>query len=49
METLNNFSVYHAPIRNIEPFKDVSLEDVYRVITSDKYKVITNELRQITD
>lgn len=49
MGTLNKFSVYHAPIRNIEPFKDVSLEDVYRVITSDKYKAITHELRQIPD
>lgn len=49
MGTLNKFSVYHAPIKNIEPLKAVSLEDVYKVITSDKYKAITHELRQIPD
>ncbi|MCB9032230.1 MAG: DUF3987 domain-containing protein [Chitinophagales bacterium] len=49
METLNKFSVYHAPIKNIYPFKNVTLEDVHTVITSNKYKAITNELRQITD
>ena len=43
METLNKFSVYHAPIKIFHPFKNVTLEDVYTVIAiSNKYKAITN-------
>lgn len=46
---LYNFSVYKAPVKNTIPFKTVSLNDVYKVIISDKYKALTNDYRQITD
>lgn len=51
METQYKFSVYHAPINNMNttPFKTITLEDVHKVLISIKYKVITDELRQTTD
>ena len=49
MEEKYKFSVYHAPIKNITPLKNITLEDVHKVIISNKYKAITNELRQTTD
>lgn len=49
METKYKFSVYHAPIKNIIPFKNVTLEDVHKVIISNKYKAVTETLRQATD
>jgi len=49
MQTQYKFSVYHAPIKNITPFKNITLEDVHKVIISNKYKAITDELRQTTD
>ncbi len=49
MLTQYKFSVYHAPIKNITPFKNISIDDVHKVIVSYKYEAITNELRQTTD
>ena len=49
MKTQYKFSVFHAPIKNIVPFKSVSLDDVHKVIISDKYKAVTEELRQTAD
>lgn len=49
METQYKFSVYHAPIKNITPLKNITLEQVHKVIISNKYKAITSELRQTTD
>ena len=42
---LYQFSVFQNPVKNITPLKNVSLEDVYKVIISDKYKAITERLR----
>jgi hypothetical protein len=42
---MNEFSVYTAPVTNTIPMKSVTLHDVYRVITSQKYKVVTEKLR----
>lgn len=49
METQYKFSVYHAPIKNITPLKNITLEQVHKVIISNKYEAITSELRQTTD
>jgi len=43
------FSFYKAPIRNITPYKDVLLKDVYQLLISDKYKVVTTLLREAVD
>jgi RecA-family ATPase len=42
------FSIYEPPIKwNKTPLKDVSVNDVYKVITSTKYKAITEQLRML--
>lgn len=40
-------SVYTKPITNTKPTKSVSIEDVYTVITSNKYKASTEKLRSL--
>jgi len=49
METQNKFSVYKAPVRNTTPYKTVNIGDVFTVITSDKYKSLTEQLRKLPD
>jgi len=44
MEAQYNFSVYKAPIKNILPFKNVSLKEVHKVIISDKYKAFADTI-----
>lgn len=39
------FSVYKAPIKNIIPSKEFSLETIYKIIISDKYLEVTKVLR----
>ena len=39
------FSVYKAPIKNIIPSKELSLETIYKIIISDKYLEVTSRLR----
>ena len=39
------FSVYKAPIKNVIPSKELSLETIYKIIISDKYLEITSRLR----
>lgn len=45
---MNLLSVYTKPITNTKPTKNVSLADVYTVITSDKYKAATEKLRSLS-
>ncbi|MBV6484259.1 MAG: hypothetical protein KFKLKKLM_00753 [Flavobacteriales bacterium] len=49
METQYKFSIYHAPIKNITPLKTSNLEDVHKLLISDKYKAITTTLRETKD
>ena len=42
------FSVYNAPIYNTTPLGIYNLKDVYKTITSDKYKDVTTDLRSKT-
>ena len=49
MEAQYKFSVYHAPIKNTIPLKNITLEEVHKVLISNKYKTVTSELRQTTD
>ncbi|MGE0560469.1 MAG: DUF3987 domain-containing protein [Flavobacteriales bacterium] len=46
METQYKFSVYNAPIKNINPIGIFNLEDVHKKLIADKYKTITETLRQ---
>jgi len=46
MKNNYTFSVFKAPIKNTTPLKDVSLNDVYNVIVSNKYQSTTEALRQ---
>ncbi len=41
------FSVYKRPITNTIPYKAVSVSDVYKVLTSTKYKGVTEALRKL--
>lgn len=43
------FSFYKAPIKNIKPLKIVTLEDVFKLITSNEYEQQTQEHRAILD
>ena len=49
MSTKNNISYFKAPIRNTQPYKDVSPSDVAKVIKGNHFKTITDKLRSITD
>jgi len=42
-------SFFKAPIRNVFPAETLRLHQVFALITSDKYKKITEDLRAITD
>lgn len=44
-EVNHNFSSFKSPINNIIPYKTNTLGDIYSIIKSDKFKVLTNELR----
>ncbi|WP_225035676.1 BT4734/BF3469 family protein [Winogradskyella sp. SM1960] len=42
-------SFFKAPVRNVFPAETMRLHQIFALITSDKYKAITEELRAITD
>jgi len=42
-------SFFKAPVRNVFPLETLKLHQVFAIITSDKYKGITEKLRAITD
>ena len=42
-------SFFKAPVRNVFPTETMRLHQVFALITSDKYKKITEDLRVITD
>ena len=42
-------SFFKAPVRNVFPAETLRLHQVFELITSDKYKRITEDLRAITD
>ncbi|HCY82088.1 MAG TPA: VirE protein, partial [Xanthomarina gelatinilytica] len=42
-------SFFKAPVRNVFPTETMRLHQVFALITSDKYKKITEDLRAITD
>jgi len=44
-----NCSFFKAPVRNVFPSETLRLHQVFALITSDKYKKITEELRAITN
>ena len=44
-----NCSFFKAPVRNVFPSETLRLHQVFALITSDKYKSITEELRAITN
>ena len=44
-----NCSFFKAPVRNVFPSETLRLHQVFALITSDKYKKITEDLRVITD
>ena len=44
-----NCSFFKAPVRNVFPSETLRLHQVFELITSDKYKKITEELRAITN
>ena len=44
-----NFSVYKAPIKNIIPVREFSLENIHKIIISEKYKDVTKEIRAEND
>ena len=43
------FSVYKAPIANVNPLKSTTLSKVYAVIVSDRYKAVTSGYRALKD
>jgi hypothetical protein len=45
----NKFSYFKAPVRNTKPLKKITLDEVHRLIISDDFKQVTNELRNIKD
>ena len=44
-----NCSFFQAPVRNVFPSETLRLQQVFALITSDKYKKITEDLRAIND
>jgi len=48
-KTTYEFSVYKAPIANVNPLKSTTLSEVYAVIVSDRYKAVTSNLRALKD
>lgn len=45
---MSEISVYKSPVKNVIPLKSVTLNDIYTVIKSDKYKFITDKLRSLS-
>lgn len=48
METkvnIKSISLFNKPASTVKPADKVSLVDLYKLITSDKYKLVTEELR----
>ena len=43
------FSFFRGPVRTLVPYKNVTLKNVYEVITGEYYKPITECLRALTD
>lgn len=43
------FSFFRKPVTSITPVRNITLKDVYTVITRDYYKELTRLLRQISD
>jgi transcriptional regulator with XRE-family HTH domain len=43
------FSVYKAPVANVNPLKSTTLSKVHTVIVSDRYKAVTSNLRALND
>jgi protein gp37 len=48
-EPFSEISLFKAPIRNIAPFKSISIMKVYTSIKGDYYKLIIEALRALTD
>lgn len=44
-----NCSFFKAPVRNVFPAETLSLHKIFQLITSDRYKGITEKLRNIED
>ena len=44
-----NCSFFKAPVRNVFPAETLRLYQIYDLVSSNKYKKITEELRAITD
>lgn len=49
MSTKKNISYFKAPIRNTQPYKDVSPSDVAKVIKGNFFKEKTDNLRELSD
>lgn len=47
--SLHTFSAYKAPIKNVIPAKEFSLENIHKIIISEKYKEVTKDLRTAKD
>jgi hypothetical protein len=45
--TTSKFSYFKAPIKNLQPYRQVTLVDVYKVITGGYFKIRTEKLRSI--
>jgi hypothetical protein len=43
----SKFSYFKAPIKNLQPYRQVTLVDVYKVITGGYFKIRTEKLRSI--
>jgi hypothetical protein len=44
---LYKFSGFKAPIQNVDPKRDFTLEEIYKIIVSDKYETVTAQLRNL--
>ena len=47
--TTSSFSYFKAPIKNLQPYRQVTLSDVYKVISGSYFKTRTEKLRSIKD
>ena len=47
--TTSSFSYFKAPIKNLQPYRQVTLLDVYKVISGSYFKTRTEKLRSIKD
>ena len=46
---IKSISLFSKPASTVKPVAKVSLVDLYRLITSDKYKAVTEELREFSN